>query len=251
MPLPAHLALADLSIIWLGVALAYLVFGIAGFGTALVASPVLAQFMPVAQVVPLLALLDFCAAAANLARDGRQADVAECKRLAPWMLAGSGIGAGILLYTRADVLLLLLGVFVTVHALYSLAGGYRSGSRLSPRLAMPFGLVGGVFSALFGSGGFLYAIYLQGRVDDRQRMRVTQSALIGLSTLTRVALFLAAGVYADRDLLLLATLLIPSMLIGVRVGRRITLRLSREQFVRVVNAVVLVSGIFLLVRYFS
>ncbi|SAI71446.1 Sulfite exporter TauE/SafE [Bordetella ansorpii] len=251
MPLLAHLATTDLLIIWLGVAIAYLVFGIAGFGTALVASPLLAQFMPVAQIVPLLALLDFCAAATHLIRDGRQADRAELTRLAPLMLAGGCIGTGILLHTRPDVLLLLLGVFVIAYALYSLAGGYQPESRCSPRLAVPFGLAGGVFGALFGSGGFLYAIYLQGRLDDKQRMRVTQSSLIGLSTLIRVVLFLIAGVYADANLLILAALLAPSMLIGVWAGRRITLRLSREQFVRLVNGVVLVSGVFVLVRYFA
>ena len=42
---------------------AYVIFGIAGFGTALVAAPVLAHAMPIASVVPLLALLDFGAAA--------------------------------------------------------------------------------------------------------------------------------------------------------------------------------------------
>ena len=39
--------------------LAYIIFGIAGFGTALVAAPILAHAMPIASVVPLLALLDF------------------------------------------------------------------------------------------------------------------------------------------------------------------------------------------------
>ncbi len=37
-------------------AIAYIIFGIAGFGTALIAAPVLAQIMPVATIVPLLAL---------------------------------------------------------------------------------------------------------------------------------------------------------------------------------------------------
>jgi uncharacterized membrane protein YfcA len=64
-------------------------------------------------------------------------------------------------------------------------------------------------------------------------------------------MFLVAGVYANRSLLLLAVLLAPGMLAGVWMGRRITLKLSREQFVKLVNSVILVSGVFLLVRYFS
>jgi len=46
-------------------AIAYAIFGIAGFGTALIAAPVLAQIMPVATIVPLLALLDCLTAIVN------------------------------------------------------------------------------------------------------------------------------------------------------------------------------------------
>ena len=51
--------------------------------------------------------------------------------------------------------------------------------------------------------------------------------------------------------LLIAAILAPAMLIGIFIGRHITLRLSKAQFIRVVNVLVLLSGIFLLIRYFS
>lgn len=115
---------------------------------------------------------------------------------------------------------------------------------------MPFGLVGGFFSALFGSGGFIYAIDLAGRIESSDRIRVTQSTLIGLATLTRALLFLLAGVYADREILILAVVLAPAMLVGTAVGRHITQRLPRAQFLRIVSAIVLCSGLALLWRYF-
>lgn len=246
----ANLSYSQLAAIWLAVAIAYVIFAIAGFGTALIASPILAQFIPLAQIVPLLALMDFFAAAINLARDGRHAEFSELKRLVPLMVTGSAIGASILLFTKADVLLLMLGIFVIAYAIYSLSG-YKSMKKFSPAASVPFGLIGGIFSALFGSGGFLYSIYLTSRIEDKQRIRITQSTLIGLSTLTRLVFFLIAGVYADLNLLLLAAILSTSMLTGVFIGRHITLKLSREQFIKVVNMLVLVSGVFLLIRYFS
>ncbi len=105
--------------------------------------------------------------------------------------------------------------------------------------------------ALFGSGGFLYAIYLAGRIADKERIRVTQSTLIGLSTLTRLILFAVAGVYSDGEVALTALLLAPAMLLGTFAGRHITLKLTRAQFLVLVNVVILVSGVSLLVRYFS
>jgi hypothetical protein len=163
------------------------------------------------------------------------------------MAAGSLVGAALVLLGRPQALLLALGLFAMGYAVYALSG-LRPAVRFTPRAALPFGLVGGVFSALFGSGGFLYAIYLGGRLDDAQALRVTQSTLIGLSTLTRAVLFLLAGVYADASLLALAALLVPAMLLGSTLGRRVTLRLSRAQFMRLVNGVVLASGAVLVGR---
>lgn len=232
------------------VGLAYVIFGITGFGTALIAGPALTQFMPLSRVVPMLAMLDFVAAVINVMRDGKQADLPELKRLVPLMMIGSGVGAAILLKTTPEVLLLMLGVFVVAYSLYSLSG-LKPQTRFSSGLSIPFGLVGGVFSALFGSGGFLYAIYLAGRIESKESLRVTQSTLIGLSTLTRLVIFLLAGVYRDLDIVITAIALLPAMFTGIWIGRRITLRLSREQFVRILNVVVLASGAALLVRYFS
>ncbi len=81
--------------------------------------------------------------------------------------------------------------------------------------------------------------------------RATQSALISCSTVVRLSLFVIAGVYAELPLLVLALCLLPAMALGLWVGRRLTMRLSREAFVRLVTWLVLASGIALIGRYLS
>ncbi|HDL7412926.1 TPA: sulfite exporter TauE/SafE family protein, partial [Yersinia enterocolitica] len=164
------------------------------------ASPVLALFIPIAKIVPLLAIVDMVAAITNVARHSRHADIAELKRLVPLMIIGSLIGATVLLQTRPDILLLALGIFVILYAIYSLSRR-KPQKQFKPTAAIPFGLIGGIFSALFGSGGFIYAIYLSGRIASKDNLRITQTTLIGLSTLTRVILFALAGVYMDLSIL--------------------------------------------------
>lgn len=115
---------------------------------------------------------------------------------------------------------------------------------------MPFSLIGGVFSALFGSGGFIYAMYLSSRIADKQRFRITQMTLIGFSTLTRVIIFLVMGVYVNMDIILMALAFSPAMLIGIWVGRHITLKISRDTFLKIINIIILISGVALLYRYF-
>ncbi len=239
----------DWLIIALAISLAYIVFGIAGFGTALVAGPILILFMPLSKIVPLLVLLDFVAAFGNLLPSRRDVARPELLRLLPCMALGCTLGVIFLLNLKSDLLLLLMGLFISAYAMYSLWVKVRP-TQLAAGWAIPMGTVGGLFGALFGSGGFLYAIYLNSRLP-KDAARATQSALISCSTLVRLSLFLIAGVYAELPLLLLALCLLPAMALGSWIGRRLTLKLSREAFVRLVTWLVLASGIALLTRYFS
>jgi uncharacterized membrane protein YfcA len=227
--------------------IAYIIFGIAGFGTALIAAPVLAQIMPVATIVPLLALLDCLAAIVNGVTLSDRIAKRELMWLVPLMIAGSLVGAWLLLVVPAKPMMLALGIFVVGYALYAL---FTPAARVGLKqvFVVPFGLIGGVFSAMFGSGGFIYAMYLSRRLDDKNAMRATQSALIALSTFTRVIIFALVGIYSDLKLLALALLLAPAMLIGLYAGHHITLRMTREQFLRVLSLVLIATGTTLILR---
>jgi uncharacterized protein len=69
-----------------------------------------------------------------------------------------------------------------------------------------------------------------------------------LSTLTRVLLFLAVGTYSDPQLLLLAIASAPAMAVGLYAGHRITLRMSRQQFLRILHVLLIGTGTALFVR---
>lgn len=233
------------------IALAYVVFGIAGFGTALVAAPLLVGWLPLSQVIPLLVLLDFTASFGNWLPARRSVSGSELRRLLPLMALGCGVGVYGLATLRSELLMLLLGGFVCLYAVYSLFLQPVRRAPMAVGWVVPFGLFGGLFGALFGSGGFLYSLYLSGRLEAKEQIRATQSALIGCSTFVRLGLFLLAGFYADASLLLIALCLLPGMAAGLWVGRRVTLRLSREAFVRLVTWLVLCSGVALVARYLT
>ncbi|AHF66309.1 UPF0721 transmembrane protein [Pseudomonas cichorii] len=247
-----QLGFAPLDLLWIELAVmaAYIVFGVAGFGTALVAGPVLIHFMPLSRIIPLLVMLDFLAAFGNLLPSRQSVVRSELLRLLPCMAVGCTLGVLFLLNLKSDVLLLMMGLFVTAYALYSLAVNVRP-TQLAAGWAIPMGTIGGLFGALFGSGGFLYAIYLNSRLTSKEQARATQSALISCSTIVRLGLFLLAGVYAEMPLLLLAVCLLPAMLLGSWIGRSLVTKLSREAFVRLVTWLVLVSGLALIGRYIA
>ena len=230
---------------------AYVVFGMISFGATLVAAPILAHVLPVSTVVPLMAVLDFLAACLNGFKLGSQVDLPELRRLVPAMLGGNIVGATILFTLPTGLLSLGLALFVLGYALDGLWRSRRAALPVAPLGAgwsWVFGGIGGCFSALFGAGGFIYAMYLARRLDQPLRIRATQNAVLTLSSLIRVCIFIAAGrVFAWQQMALVASLL-PALALGLVLGHRITLALDRRRFMQLLHGVILVTGTSLLLR---
>jgi len=229
------------------VIVAYTIFGIAGFGAALISAPVLAHALPVATIVPLLALLDCAAATINGFRLSDKVAKEELLFLVPLMVVGSVAGIYLLLIIPPLPMMLALGIFVIAYAVYGMVAPPPT-SRIAHGWVALFGALGGIFSGMFGSGGAIYAMYLGRRLTDPDAFRATQTTLIGLATLTRGAVFAIAGVYSDWHMLALAALLAPAMLAGTWIGYHMTLRLSREMFFRILYCLLIGTGASLVVR---
>jgi hypothetical protein len=102
--------------------------------------------------------------------------------------------------------------------------------------------LGGLFGGMFGSGGFIFSIYLSHRLDEKEAIRATMTAMTAMSTLFRAVVFLAIGVYANPRLLLLAVFGLPALLLGLRCGHHIALRISKDSFVRILCVMLIATG---------
>ena len=232
------------------VVIAYVIFGVAGFGAALISAPVLAHALPVATIVPLLALLDCVAATINGVRLSGRLAKDEIVWLVPLMVVGSVAGIYLLLVIPPRPMMLALGAFVVGYAIYGMLAPPPT-AKIGRRWVALFGPLGGIFSGMFGSGGAIYAMYLSRRLSDPDAFRATQTALIGLATLTRGAVFAIAGVYSDWHMLAFALLLAPAMLLGIWIGHHMTLRMPREVFFRLLYLLLVGTGLSLVVRALS
>jgi uncharacterized protein len=228
---------------------AYAIFTIAGFGSALLASAPLANVMPVARVIPLLALLDCLGSCLRGWRGRDQVSVNELRLLLPTMLLGQVLGVALLAQLATGAMAVLLGGFVAGYGMLSLFDKVPKGNALTGgKAAMLHGLIGGVLGGLFGSGGFVYASYLQRRLENREAFRATQAVLIGLSTAWRVGLCALAGLI-DLKLLLTALVLMPAAALGAFVGKHIDLHLSHDNLTRLMNGLLIASGLSLILRH--
>ena len=225
-----------------GVTCGYLVFGITAFGASMVALPFLVQAVPLTQAVPLMLLCDLLATPLVGLPNRHRADRTELKRLLPTLLLGVALGSTVLASAPARPLLWLLGVFVIVVSAQGLLTAQRLTVSASPNWAWPAGLAGGVFSALYGTGGPVYTTYLTRRMSDFEAFRATTALLILTSAACRLAAFLLAGLLVDPDVWRLAFWAVPTCLAAMWLGTRLRHRLNPQALRRLVLWLLLLAG---------
>ncbi|MEO5843618.1 MAG: sulfite exporter TauE/SafE family protein [Caldimonas sp.] len=241
LPLPTLLAAA------LAVTLAYIVFGLTGFGAAIVGVPLLAHVVPIRFAVPMMLVFDLCAGLLLGLKSRRDVDRGELLRLAPFVAIGMMLGVTVLVRAPERWLLGVLGAFVFLYACWSLFG--RAAPRpISARWAVPAGMAGGVFTALYGSGGPIYTLYLARRLRDAIRLRASIAVLIFFTAWARLALFSATGLMGQPSLLGLAFFLLPCAVAGYFIGSHLHRRLAPQHAARAIWILLLASGASLVWR---
>jgi uncharacterized membrane protein YfcA len=227
-----------------------LVFGLTGFGSALVTIPLATHFLPLQFALPLFALADLSSALRIGFENPKHAVRAEWLRLVPMILVGTALGVTLLVNLPRAAGMLALGVFVVSYALYSL---FRRETKtvVAAGWAWLAGLAGGITSTLFGAGGPPYAIYLSQRGLTKEQFRATMGFATLTSISSRVVAFLLTGLLLEPKVWLVAVAVIPASLLGIFVAQRMFLKISREQLLRAVAVVLLATGGSLVVRAVS
>jgi uncharacterized membrane protein YfcA len=228
---------------------AYTVFGLSGFGSTIISVPILAHFLPISYLVPLMALLD-CASAAFAGTRGRKhLSKAELKRLLPFMAIGLVVGVTLLVGVPDEYLRAALGLFAMVIGVYSIVNPALVRA-ISAWWCVPAGIVGGAVATVFGAGGPIYITYLSGRLRDREEIRATLSTLIAISAFTRAVMYAVAGLLLKTAILAGMAVLAPFAWIGLQIGQRIHVGLTQEQMRRALGALLVLTGASLLMRVF-
>jgi len=129
-----------------------------------------------------------------------------------------------------------------------LLSGARQWQAIDTKWAIPAGLFGGVFSALFGTGGPIYIVYLSARIEDKAALRATASIVVAISVWIRLALFIGTGLLLDATLVALVVVLLPVMVLGLWLGNRLHHALSGRGVLRLIAALLMANGVALIVR---
>lgn len=225
--------------------LAYMVRGIAGFGSGLISVPLLALHFPIQMVVPIIVLLDYIGSAGQGLRNRGQVAWREQFPLIPFTCVGVALGLTLLKAMTSATLAQALGAFVIVYAVYQVLPLPKlRGSRL---FVVPCGFLGGLIGTLFGAGGPFYIIYFGLRSLDKGPMRATFAVNFLIDGGIRLAAYSLFGFFG-REVLLAALCALPVAGAALMIGGRIHTTISREGYARLISVLLVGSGIALLVK---
>lgn len=218
--------------------------GVTGFGSAIVAMPLLSLLVDVRASAPLVALLSLAINTALL--------VPERRRL-PWgrvgpLLAGSlaGVPCGVLFVAGADERLArgALGAALVVSSLCLLRfGRLPLGTGKWPAAA--FGAFSGLLGGAFNASGPPAVLYAASQSWDKAETRAALQLYFLLSGLVVVALHAFSGL-TDRSVLLTAAAALPLLAAGSFAGHAVHRRVSEERFRTLVRVLLLAAGIALI-----
>ena len=224
------------------------IFGVTGFGAALVTVPFATHFVPLPFALALFVLMDLANAFRIGFENPKNAVKSEWTRMVPTILVGTVTGVTLLVNLPRGAATLALGVFVLLFAIYSLVRNPDTHREVSSGWAYVAGFSGGVTSTIFGAGGPPYAMYLSQRGLTKEQYRAT----LGLATLTSISIrtvaFLALGLLLDPKVWVYAVFVVPAGLVGIWAASHLFRRISRETLMRVVAVMLLLSGASLILR---
>lgn len=236
-----YLALAPIAL------LGAFIYGVTGFGSALVTIPLASFVVPLPFALGVFAVVDWTNAMRGGLSGRRDMVKDEWLRIASTMIFGTVLGTTLLFHLPQSGALLALGGFIFAYALYALAA--RGEMRIvSRRWAYVAGAGGGLTGALFGAGGPPYAIYLSHRPVSKEAYRATLFACSAVSISLRVISYSVAGLLLKHDVLTAALVAVPAAMLGLHLGSRVFDRIDRATLARTIAIMLLAIGVSLIVR---
>lgn len=225
--------------------LAYIIKGLSGFGSGLIAIPLLAFIFPLTFIVPVLGLLNYSGTLMQSFHLRKQVAWKDILPLIPFTLTGIMIAIWLLVNINEEMLVRVLGVFIVCYSIYSLLplpefiGGRK--------WAIFGGGLGGMVGALFGTGGPFYVVYLRMRQLNKAQFRASIAMIFFFDGGVRIIGYALNGLYSTQVLWMLL-MLFPVLFVGMYVGHHLHVKFDQKKFNKVISVLLMISGLVLLVK---
>ena len=214
--------------------------GLTSFGFALLSLPLLTQFIPLQEVVPIVVILSLCTNIFIFIHSRQDAELRKIWILILSSLAAAPVGTYLLLYLDSNLLKLCTGVLITLFAFILLSG--KSVPVQNERLAyVPVGITSGILNGSISMSGPPVALFLSNQGVGKETFRANISAYAILLNLITVCTYLYGGLITS-EVIRYTSWFVPGMFIGVFIGIHAVKRLNDKLFKRIALWLIVLSG---------
>jgi uncharacterized membrane protein YfcA len=224
---------------------AYIVFGVTGFGSALVAMPLLSSLIGVETAAPLFALIALVSEGIMLLRHREHFDFRLVWRLIVTSTIAIPVGIVGAHVINQHVAVLLLGILVAGYGVYGLWSP-RLPQVKDGRWAFGFGFVGGLLNGAYNMGGPPIVIYASLSRWPATDFKGSMQSLFIINSLVIIVLHAISGHY-NANVLDDTLLGLPAMIIGLLLGWRLERYINPQQFRKLVLIMLVIIGLNLIV----
>lgn len=228
----------------------YVVFGLTGFGSALVIIPLLSWQWSLSAIVPTVLMLDVLASISHTCMNLKQVRWHVVPKITPFAIFGAWLGMQVNEWRDSLWAIAILGLYICLVAVRGLR-----------RKVIPFeqsgivansvaGTLMGLIETLFGTAGPVVMAWLTRQEQKIEDIRATAPLLILI--MVCIAL-ICNGLTSQNEIHQVFTKsiwLAPIALMGGWMGHRFNSRISPTTAANVIYSVLLLSGISLIARSF-
>ncbi len=218
--------------------------GLTGFGSALVAIPLLSLFMDVKRAVPLCILNGLAITTYLAIQLRRDLDPARIRPLLLGALPGILVGATMLKTMDSTFIRCGIGLLLVSYSLYSLF--FHPGPLYPGRgWAWLAGFLTGAIGAAFSAGGPPAIIYTTLSGWRKNEIKATLTGLFAINSGLIAVVHALTGV-TTRATVAEFGLTLPFVLAGTALGSLVTARIDRTTYIRVIHILLTIMGLMLL-----
>jgi uncharacterized membrane protein YfcA len=216
-----------------------------GFGSAIIAMPVVAMLVGINTASPLIGLIMFVANSIIVLSNWRQIDWRATWRILLSSVPGLPLGLILILYVPGNLVKGILGAILVGYGFYSLFPRTLQ-AEINEKWAYPCGFIAGVLGSAYNVNGPPVVIYAALRRWPPERFRSTLSGFFLPSGALIIIGHYLSGLWT-LQVWTLFLITLPGVLVALWIGGRLNKRINPAKFNRIINGMVILMGVLLFI----
>ncbi|MCK7458735.1 sulfite exporter TauE/SafE family protein [Idiomarina aminovorans] len=225
---------------------AALLQGVSGFGSGLLAVPILALWFPISVLTPALSVINIIVGGWIYWKNKEAARPSQWKWLIFSGVIASLVSGSLLLTVNEQFIKLILGFIILAVALILASGKQLPTAEHAPG-HIAVGAGSGLLNGLMTLGGPPIVLFLANARIPKQQFRATLSLFFCCIAIANVANFSRQSIYAETHLYLILALL-PCALIGAGIGHKLQHHVSEQRFRQLTLLLMVLSGLSVVIQ---